>query len=140
MSIELKQRVLLVFCLTAGLMDGFSGCLLMFVPELALKLMQVAPVAPEATVFIRFVGAFVFGVGSLYLFSLLPVLRTGRWSAVRFVLLATAWLRGVIFVFTSVSILSGALAWAWLTVPLTDGVLAVFQLWVVFLVGVPGHD
>ena len=132
MNRDLKQRGVLAFCLLAGLTDAGSGLLLMLLPEFTLGVMQVGAVAAEALVFIRFIGAFVFSVGCLYLFALLPVLRRGRWSAVRFVFLATAWVRLVIGLFTGLAIVGGALSLHWISVPLTDGLLAVFQLGVVW--------
>lgn len=125
-----KERTLIALCLFAGTMDAVSGALLMLWPEGALRMMSVPAVAAEALVFNRFIGAFVFSVGCLYLFSLLPVLVMRRWHWVWGVLAATAWLRAVICVFTSIAIASGALSAAWWTVPVTDGVLALVQTWI----------
>lgn len=130
MKLETQKKLLALYCICAGLMDAATGGLLMTEPKWTLALMSVAPVVSEALVYIRFIGAFVFGVGMLYLFALVPVVLVGRWWSVRGVLLVTSWLRGVIFVFGMVVITSGALGVDWLTVPLTDGLLAVAQLWV----------
>lgn len=127
----LKTRSLLLFCLLAGAMDTLSGLLLMTVPGWTLKLMHVPAVVPDALVFIRFIGAFVFAVGSLYWLGLCSVVVLSRWQGLRGILLVTAWLRTIIFIFTSLALLTGALPLAWLSVPLTDGGLAFFQFWVV---------
>lgn len=132
-----KERILVALCLCAGAMDAMSGALLMFWPEGALRMMSVPPVVTEALVFNRFIGAFVFSVGCLYVFSLLPVLTMRRWHWVWGVLAATAWLRAVICVFTSIAIVGGALSVAWWTVPVTDGVLAVVQVWILLKGWVP---
>jgi hypothetical protein len=136
----MDKKILKIFCVLAGTMDSMTGLLLIAVPDFALKLMQISEIHPEALIFVRFVGAFVFGVGFLYLFSLVAVRRSGDWQWVRSCLLSTAWLRLVIFVFGSVAISCGALSWRWGTVPLTDGVLAAFQLWIVSSGRIPGND
>jgi hypothetical protein len=126
-----RKRTLIVFCLLAGLMDLLSGALMMSVPAFTLKLMGVPPVAPEALVLISFIGAFVFSVGSLYWFALLTVLSTGKQATMRVLLTGTAWVRMVIFLFTTVALMTGALGLSWWSVPVTDGGLAIFQFWVV---------
>lgn len=132
MKVKTQKKLLFSYSALAGLMDVLSGCLLMTLPTVTLELMCVAPVPPEVLPFIRFIGAFVFGVGALYWFALVPVMLTGRWGSVGQVFLITSWLRGVIFVFGSIAILVGCLSADWLTVPLTDGVLAILQLWFLF--------
>lgn len=132
MSFKSKHRGLLWFCALAGLMDASSGSLLMLAPEFTLKLMWVPAVAVEAQVFVRFIGAFVFSVGCLYLGALSSVLMTGQLTFLRVLLLATAWVRTVICVSTSLMMYTGALPLEWISVPLSDGSLALFQAWVVF--------
>jgi hypothetical protein len=128
---ELKIRMAVLFSLCAGGMDASTGLLLMTVPAWTLGLMRVALPEPEALVYIRFIGSFVFGVGSLYLFALCPYVRRGRTETLNLVFGVTAWLRGVVFVFTSCAIVSGALSTSWLSVPLADGCFALFQFWIV---------
>ena len=127
MKTNQEKRYLFTFCLLAGLMDLFSGALLMCLPVLTLKLMGVPPIAAEATVFIRFIGAFVFSVGSLYWFALLSARSSGSQATMGVLLSATAWVRTVVCLFTTVAIVSGALSSGWWTVPVTDGLLAAFQ-------------
>lgn len=131
MSRELKKRVILIFCLLAGGMDACTGLLLMCAPGMTLRLMRVEMPLPEALVFIRLIGAFVFSVGSLYLFGALDAWRCRRFQLLQSVLLMTAWVRTVVFVFTTCAIVSGALSATWLSVPLADGSFALFQFWVV---------
>jgi uncharacterized protein YjeT (DUF2065 family) len=114
-------------------MDASSGLLLMTLPSLTLKLMRVTSVGDDSLVFIRFIGAFVFSVGCLYLFALRSLVTTRRWGSVWFVFLITAWVRTVICLFTTIAITQGALSLEWISVPITDGLLAVFQLWVIGL-------
>ncbi|MGZ0656283.1 hypothetical protein ACWPKS_11820 [Coraliomargarita sp. W4R72] len=140
MKINKKKRMLVGFCLLAGLMDMLSGALLMGFPVFTLKLMGVPPVMPEAVVFVRFVGAFVFAVGTLYLFAPIPALLTRVWSWLWAMLLATAWIRAVICLFTTVAIASGALSLHWWSVPVTDGSLAALQIWVLWKGWGFGHE
>lgn len=112
--------------------------MLMCVPELALRLMSVPSVGAESLIFIRFIGAFVFGVGFLYLFAVFPVVAAGRWAWLSGVLLTTAWMRGVVCLFTTVSIIGGDLSLAWWSVPVSDGLLALVQFWVLWKGWVPG--
>jgi hypothetical protein len=140
MKIKKKKRILVIFCLIAGLMDALSGALLMSFPVSTLKLMGVPPVALEAQVFVRFVGAFVFAVGTLYLFTPIQALLTHVWSWLWAMLLATAWIRAVICLFTTVAIVSGAMSLRWWTVPVTDGSLAALQIWVIWTGWGFGHE
>ncbi len=108
-------------------------------PQMVLKLMGVSAVGVEALVLVRFVGAFVFSVGCLYLFALMPVLVANLWGWVSGVLSVTAWVRAVICCFTCVAIASGALGPAWCSVPVSDGFLALVQVWVIWKGWVPSH-
>lgn len=132
MRYKLGTKSLGVYALCAGLMDSLSGLLLMFMPEHTLKMMRVPEVSAEAAVFVSFVGAFVFSVGVLYLFGLIPLLINGKRSALGAIFLITAWVRGVICAFTTYAIVRGHLGIAWSSVPLSDGALAIFQIWAVF--------
>ena len=140
MKPQLKKRLLIALCLFAGLMDATSGSLLTLWPQLALKLMAVPPVSSEALVFIRFIGAFVFSMGCLYLFALLPVIAANTWGWMSGVLAVTAWVRAVICVFTTSAIIFGGLSLAWWSVPVSDGLLAVIQVWVIWKGWVQGGD
>jgi hypothetical protein len=132
MNRELKLRIIVLFSLCAGAMDASTGLLLMSAPAWTLALMRVTMPVPEALVFVRFIGAFVFSVGSLYLFAALINWRSGQWEPLRSVFLVAGWVRTVVCVFTSIAIVSGALSSTWFSVPLADGCFAVFQFWVVF--------
>jgi hypothetical protein len=124
--------------LFAGLMDSLTGVLLMTVPLLTLRLMGVE--APsEAVPYVRFMGAFIFAVGSLYLWGLLSVALLGTWKGVFCMYYATAWIRAVIGVFSTVAILSGGLGLEWGVVPLTDISLAIFQVVWLLKGGIPRH-
>ena len=137
MTHSTKRWIVLRGCLLAGSMDASSGLLLMLSPEFTLNLMRVPAVVNEASVFVRFIGAFVFSVGCLYLFAFRSVSLTRDWSCVRFVFWATAWVRAVICLFTTLAIAQGALPVEWITVPLTDGILACAQVWAIWSGWIP---
>jgi hypothetical protein len=122
------RKTVMAVVFAAGAMDTCSGLLLMFVPTLALRLMGVASPAEEALIFVRFIGAFVFSVGTLYFFAGQRFLCRGDSDSFCLLLGATAWVRLVIFLFTVSAIVMRSLSLAWWTVPATDGTLAVLQI------------
>ena len=118
------------YCLLAGGMDSLTGLLLVSMPLSTLGLMGI-PEMPAEPVYLRFVGAFVGGVGLSYLYPFLyrRPRRTDRTLAV--VLEVTALVRFGIAAFIAWAIGSGALPPAWLSVLVTDAVLATVQLFMV---------
>lgn len=125
-----KTLFSLLIALTAGTMDSLTGLLLWLVPGKTLSLMMIEPPAGQL-VYIQFIGAFVLGVGSLYLWAGGRALLAGDWGFLRHVFLGTAWIRLVIFLFGSISIASGGLELTWISVPVTDAAVAILQLaWV----------
>lgn len=91
-----------IFFLLVGAMDSSTGILLMLAPKITLQLMGIE--APLETIFLRWVGAFVFSVGLLYF---LPLLKNqadrGRWR-IRACLTTTTLVRANIAVFVMVAI------------------------------------
>lgn len=108
-------------------MDALSGLLLMSFPLMALQWMRVPSPPEEAVVFVQFVGAFVFAIGMTYLFAWLDQQIRRRLVFTRHMLVMTGWVRLVICAFTLKAILQGGLSVSWLSVPVTDGLLAVLQ-------------
>ncbi len=121
-----KTTLILAISVLAGAADLMTGICLVLAPGFTLRLMGVE-VDPAALVFIRYIGAFVLGVGGSYLAGIVPAIRASDWSPLRTVWLVTAWIRLVICLFTGCSILTGSLGPAWISVPLTDGFLALLQ-------------
>lgn len=107
----------------AGLTDTGTGLLLVASPATALMLMRVPVPAPEALIQVRFVGAFVTGVGACYLLAL----ALGRPSALRAMLTYTLVLRATVGSFVTAACAIGWLAPAWLSVAATDLGLVVAQ-------------
>jgi len=117
-----------VYCVLAGLCDGITGLLLWVAPAATLKLMGVAT-TPTEPVYMQWIGAFVFSIGTSYL---LPFLRrdpVARARALAGMLAVTTWVRVIIAVFSTVSITTGSLDGSWWSVPMTDVTFAVIQLY-----------
>ena len=110
----------------AGLCDAATGVLLVFAPGWTLSLMGVQH-PPQPLDFAAFIGVFVLSVGLAYIYAAqLPMnaANAPRWQAVWCV---TALSRTLVASFLGWKIFSGHLEMAWLTVALTDGVLAATQ-------------
>ncbi|MCB1035862.1 MAG: hypothetical protein KDD47_18725 [Acidobacteria bacterium] len=120
-----------VYCALAGGGDTLTGVLLMTAPILTLRLMGIEPPAADP-VFLRFIGAFVTGVGLCYG---LPFVKPGGAGAEdlareRLVTIfdATALVRFSVAALLTVALLRGDLAPAWRTVAVTDFLLGGFQV------------
>ena len=86
------------------------------------------PSPPLETAYLRWVGAFVCGVGLLYLYPFAgrdPQRASSRWTTV---LEVTALVRVVVALFVAAAVARGELAWQWSSVPVTDMLLAAVQL------------
>lgn len=112
-------------CAVAGSMDAGTGLLLIAAPQLTVLLMgldsEATPVAH-----MRFIGAFVFAIGSLY-FVALRYAGAGRVSEWRALWIATAWARLCVGSVVAWLIARGDLEVAWISVPLSDLTLGALQ-------------
>ena len=130
--------VLMITCL-AGLSDTATGLGLIILPAQTLTLMGVsAGDYPVAT--IRFIGAFVMGTGSLYLWGMFLFSRNRKWMLLELTWLATGWLRMCVAAVTCFLILSRELSVEWASVPLVDGMLAFLQFGWIWLNKFPGDE
>ena len=118
-------RIARVLAALAGTLDFFTGLGLVFAPGWTLRAMGASPVAPEALVFLRFVGAFVGAVGLVYLVALLR--RNPR--DLRVMLGMTIIFRLAAGSYSATAVACGWLEPVWLGVPATDFFLAVVQAW-----------
>ncbi len=122
----MSRKLITGYCLLAGACDAVTGVLLVSAPIATLKLMRIAEL-PAEPIYLRFIGAFVGGVGLAYLY---PFLCRGRSDArLTVVLEVTALVRLCVALFLGVSLAEGSLAAAWSTVLLTDLLLALAQIW-----------
>ena len=113
-----------LLALLAGVLDSSTGVALMVLPSATLHLMLVPEPPHEAIVYVRFLGAFVASVGSLYLWGL------GRGTdRLRLVLTATLLPRGIVGGFVLTAVATGSLSLSWLSVTATDWGLVVLQVW-----------
>jgi hypothetical protein len=115
-----------VFCLAAGACDTLTGLLLMAAPVLTLRLMRI-PGEPADPNLVRFIGAFVFGIGASYLRPFREPDAARREAQFAAMLDLTAWLRFAVGSFVAIAILRGWLVAAWATVAATDLGLAAAQ-------------
>lgn len=116
-----------LFCIAAGLCDTLTGLLLMVAPLFTLRLMMI-PGEVAQPVLIRFIGAFVFGIGSAYLRPFLDADPASREQRCAGMLDVTAGARLAVGAFVTVAVLTGALHPMWATVAVTDLGLAAVQI------------
>ncbi|MEO8617337.1 MAG: hypothetical protein ABI600_19550 [Luteolibacter sp.] len=105
-----------------GAMDAITGLLLIFFPGLVLGLLGIAPPAPDALVFLSWIGVFVMSIGLSY------GLVFGRRGRGETVWVFTSVVRAMVAVFLTFKILSGSMAGAWGLVGVSDAVVAVVQI------------
>lgn len=115
------------FCWLAGLCDFSTGVMLVAAPDFTLRLMGIETL-PVEPVFTRFIGAFVASVGFSYLFPFLCLRGVTRERCVEGMLVTTTIIRLFIAAFTGTAIARGWLAASWMTVPLSDLMIAAVQL------------
>lgn len=113
------------YCLLAGACDVTTGALLIAAPAFTLRLMRVSDALSQPA-WMRFIGAFVFGVGAVYLYGILRAPRGG--ARLAHLMEGTALVRICIAAFTGGAIVTGQLTPAWLAVCLTDASFAIVQI------------
>ena len=110
-----------------GAIDTATGLGLVLRPDPTLTAMGLDASAYSHAL-IRFIGAFVFANGSLYLWgAAIARLRVSP-EPLRPVWFATAWVRLCVASVTAYLIIEGSLESAWVSVPITDATLAVIQI------------
>ena len=128
----IRVRSALILCALAGACDALTGLLLVAAPAFTLHLMQISSV-PSEPIYMRWIGAFVFGVGSAYALPFLSRHAVARHRRLVGVLEVTAVLRACIALFIAGAVLRGELERGWITVFFTDAVLVALQLtWLTF--------
>ncbi len=118
----MKVKFLRYWSISVGAMDALTGLLLILAPGPVLGLLGIAPPAPEALVFVSWIGVFVMAVGVSYAMALG---RRGRGEAVWGF---TAMVRIMVAVFLTIQILAGIMAPAWALVGISDAFVAVIQI------------
>jgi hypothetical protein len=118
----MKARALVL--LAAGALDAVTGALLVASPARVLSAMGATEILAEPA-WMRFIGAFVLGVGAA---SLAGLARRDDPARLAQVLESTAVVRVAIALFTGGCLIAGALSPAWLAVCLSDASVAALQL------------
>jgi|GEM_PF-840999 hypothetical protein len=121
-------RFLLVWSWSLGIIDSLTGLGLICLPELTLRLMGLDSSAYTLAL-IRFIGAFVFSNGSLYLWGIFFFHRSGLVETLSFTWLATAWARVCVSIVTGILLANDMLAVGWASVSAFDGAVAIFQIY-----------
>jgi len=116
------KRLALFWSLAVGAMDALTGLLLILSPALVLRLLGIADLTAETTVFLSWIGVFVAAIGLSYALSL----RGGR--AAETVWTFTAMVRFSVAAFLAVKIASGNLPVGWSLVAAADAAVATVQV------------
>jgi len=123
------DRIAFIFLLSlgAGSLDTATGALLLTLPEWTLHRFGAALPGGGSDILMRFVGAFVLGVGLSYLWGLATPHTDRRTRRLHGVWGTTAVIRASIATFTTIAVVTGSLAPAWLVVAGSDAALAAIQ-------------
>lgn len=121
-----QQRAVFAISLIAGGMDTTTGLLLVAAPGFTLAMFG-ATLPEGGDVLMRFIGAFVAGIGTSYLWGIATKSNHLRMRRLFGVWGTTAIARAAVAVFTIAAVVTGALEPLWLVVGFTDAILAVTQ-------------
>ncbi len=124
-----RSLVTVLLSLSAGLLDTTTGLLLVTIPERTLTLFGATMPGEGGDILMRFVGAFVGGVGLSYLWALATTRFDVRTRRLHGVWGATTMIRTCIAVFTCTAVATGRLEPAWLVVGASDATIAAIQAW-----------
>ena len=117
-----KIQFLRLWTIGVGAMDAFTGLLLMVAPGFVFQLLQIELPVPDSMVFVNWIGVFVMGVGLSYGFALgkNPSAAIAIWWS-------TALIRTMVAVFLIIQIIAGKMDAVWLSVAVSDGLVATVQ-------------
>lgn len=122
-----RTSMIRVFSLAAGSMDAVTGLLLLAAPRFALNLFGAPAPAEGDDILMRFIGAFVLGVGLAYFVALSTRDRLRSLTRLEGTWGATAAIRASIALFTAAAVASGDLGYSWLVVCASDAAVAAVQ-------------
>ena len=118
-----KLNFLKFWSIAVGSMDALTGLLLIFVPDLVLRMLKIDPPSADAMVFVSWIGVFVMSVGLSYSLAL-----GGRRSRGEAAWMFTSLVRIMVAVFLTTKILGGSLQMAWMLVAAADASVALVQV------------
>jgi hypothetical protein len=124
----MTRRVLIGYQLLTGLSDAGTGLLLIFAPALTMRLMRLH--AASATLpFLSYTGVFVLSVGIACFYGAILAGRRIMADKLEVVWLLTGITRALVAAFVLVSIITKVLEAGWITVAITDGLIALVQFY-----------
>jgi hypothetical protein len=116
-----KKLLINGWSVCVGSMDTITGILLIFMPDLVLKLLGIAHPDNSSWVFLSWMGVFITGVGLSYIWAL------GNATQGKVLWKFTAMIRLMVAGFISWKIVAGELQLAWLLVAISDAFVALIQ-------------
>ena len=122
----MNRSILLGYQLLIGLSDLWTGALLIFAPEFALRLMRLRAPA-DALPYLSFIGAFVRSTGLACLYGAFVIARRRNPCQLEMVWLLTAIPRASVAIFIVTQVLAHTLEAGWLSVALFDGACVLIQ-------------
>lgn len=127
-SAAAPPRWQLAALIALGAGDLVTGALLVAAPTFAFAQLGFAPVAPAATIFVRWIGVFVAALGAAYLLPFRVVDKRERDERLRAALEWTALARLAVAAFVAFAVLTAALPEGWCFVGSYDALAATAQL------------
>jgi hypothetical protein len=122
----MKRIFLLVYQIGVACSDTLTGASLIIAPAFTLRSMGIV-IDDASLVYIRYIGAFVLGVGLSCAYGALVLILRGDRTRVQMVWLLTAIVRGSVAVFVIEQVSTRALAPGWSGVAVFDGFCALIQ-------------
>jgi len=122
----MNRPILLAYQFLIAVSDTATGILLIVIPGLALRLINLH-VPDDAIPYFSFVGAFVLSVGLACLYGALVMARRGSPCKLEVVWLLTAITRASVAIFLVAQVTAHLLEAGWLTVAAFDAACVLFQ-------------
>ena len=122
----MNRPILIAYQLVTGLSDSSTGALFLATPELTLQLLHLRA-APDALVYVSFIGAFVLSVGFACLYGTLLAYRARDKTKLATIWLLTGITRASVAIFVIEQVLVSSLHAGWLLLALFDGICVIIQ-------------
>jgi hypothetical protein len=123
----MNRPILVGYQLLTGFSDTSTGALLMIAPGFTLRLMHLRA-APDVSVYLSFIGAFVLSVGLACFYGALVAFHGDCRAKLETVWLLTAFTRASVSIFVVGQVLVNSLEAGWLTVAVADAACVLIQV------------